>query len=192
MFLSSTWIFTHRVTVSSIAMGKFPGPLGRGWSDFKVRQQAAWPVALRGKVHQCCRSPHLQSVEFVVHRGQQHPDVALGFEPGRTDGAALAQHDLRHQLKEGREQQFSGVLLLRHLLEPAVEPRRVEFTLQHSTHHHRQRGFVREALEDRAEVHLRLISGWGGRVAIVCAAVVGWGSLKSLVVRHVHRPIVTG
>ena len=132
--------------------------------------------ALYGKRHQCGRGPHLQSVELVVHRGQRYPDIALALQPGRTDGAALAQYHLRHQLKEAGEQQFAGVLLLRHRLEPAVELHCVELSLQHRTHHHRQRWFVHEALQDRAEVHRRLISGWVGgstRYCLPCSSGAG-------------------
>ncbi len=101
--------------------------------------------------------------------GQRHPHVGLVLEPRRADRAALAQHHLRHQLEQGREQQLPRVLLLGHRLEPAVELYRVELALQQRAHHHRQRGLVHEALEDGAEVDHRVIGFWSWQTAIVRA-----------------------
>jgi hypothetical protein len=54
---------------------------------------------------------------------------------------------------------FGGGFWLRHRLEPAVKLPSVELSLLHGMRHHRQRCFVYKALEDRAEVHRRLILG---------------------------------
>ncbi len=80
--------------------------------------------------------------------------------------------------------QHSGVLMLRHGLEPAVQLHRVELALKQRAHHHRQPGLVHEALEYGAELHHLAITSLSLRPTIVGAfratTAVQAATLKSL------------
>ena len=64
---------------------------------------------------------------------------------------ALAQHDLRHQPEQGREQQLARVLTLALLLELGIERRSANDTFDQRPRHHRYRRLFDEARQDRRQ-----------------------------------------
>ena len=89
----------------------------------------------------------LGAVDLVVERGERHGQ-GLAAARGRVERGAQPQHDERHQLDDGGEQQLAHVLASTMCFEHVVDPVGRKSLLQHRPRHDARRRMLLEALKD--------------------------------------------
>src|SRR6516165_10147606 len=95
--------------------------------------------------------------EFVVDGLVADRELVFELTVGGVDGRLLPEHDTSHEIDQGREKQFVGVLVSGVLREQMVDVLRVEDSLQNSPGHNADGGFVEEWLEYLVQQHGRFL-----------------------------------
>src|SRR6516164_4921547 len=125
-----------------------------------------------GITDQCGRDGQLDVLELVVDRLVADRELVFQLTVGGMDGRLLSENDTTHQLDQGREEQFVGVLMSGMLCEQMVDVLRVEDSLQNSAGHDTDGSFLDKWLEDLVQQHRgflphRLFAAIYGRIVDV-------------------------